>query len=133
MQKQPVFVCARLHYSKVSDLIQNMIVNDHKQCYRSDMIIKTAKEIGLLVREQRKSRGWTQDIFAQKLGVSRLWVVQMEQGKSTAQIGLVLRALNELGLPMQIDLNPKDETKSPGFIDLDSIIRETATPYTVKG
>ena len=29
--------------------------------------------------------------------------------------------------------NPKDETKSPGFIDLDSIIRETATPYTVKG
>ena len=59
------------------------------------MIIKTAKEIGLLVREQRKSRGWTQDTFDQKLGVSRLWVVQMEQGKSTAQIGLVLRALNE--------------------------------------
>lgn len=96
------------------------------------MIIKTAKEIGLLVREQRKSRGWTQDTFAQKLGVSRLWVVQMELGKSTAQIGLVLRALNELGLPMQIDLSPKDETKPAGFIDLDSIIRETATPYTVK-
>lgn len=53
-------------------------------------------------------------------------------GKSTAQIGLVLRALNELGLPMQIDLSPKDETKPAGFIDLDSIIRETATPYTVK-
>lgn len=96
------------------------------------MIIKTAKEIGLLVREQRKSRGWTQDIFAQKLGVSRLWVVQMEQGKSTAQIGLVLRALNELGLPMQIDLAPKADTKPAGFIDLDSIIRETSTPYTVK-
>lgn len=96
------------------------------------MIIKTAKEIGLLVREQRKSRGWTQDIFAQKLGVSRLWVVQMEQGKSTAQIGLVLRALNELGLPMQIDLHPKADAKPASLIDLDSIIRETSTPYTVK-
>ncbi|MCX6836424.1 MAG: helix-turn-helix domain-containing protein [Verrucomicrobia bacterium] len=95
------------------------------------MIIKTAKEIGLLVRDQRKARGWTQDIFAQRLGVSRLWVLQLEQGKSTAQIGLVLRALNELDVPVQVDLSPKDQSKSYGGIDLDSIIREAATPYKV--
>ena len=93
------------------------------------MVIKTPKEIGLLVRDQRKARGWTQDVFAQRLGVSRLWVLQLEQGKSTAQIGLVLRALNELDVPVQVDLSPKDKSKPPGGIDLDSIIRETATPY----
>jgi HTH-type transcriptional regulator/antitoxin HipB len=93
------------------------------------MLIKTPKEIGLLVRDQRKARGWTQDVFAQRLGVSRLWVLQLEQGKSTAQIGLVLRALNELDVPVQVDLSPKDKSKSYGGIDLDSIIRETATPY----
>jgi HTH-type transcriptional regulator/antitoxin HipB len=75
------------------------------------MLIKTPKEIGLLVRDQRKARGWTQDVLAQRLGVSRLWVVQLEQGKSTAQIGLVLRALNELDVPVQVDLSPKERSK----------------------
>jgi HTH-type transcriptional regulator / antitoxin HipB len=93
------------------------------------MLIKTPKEIGLFVREQRKARGWTQDVFAQRLGVSRLWVLQLEQGKSTAQIGLVLRALNELDVPMQVDPKPIDRSISPGGINLDNIIRETSVPY----
>jgi len=93
------------------------------------MLIKTPKEIGLLVRDQRKAHGWTQGVLAQRLGVSRLWVVQLEQGKSTAQIGLVLRALNELEVPLQVDLSRKDKSKPPGGIDLDSIIRETSMPY----
>lgn len=96
------------------------------------MLIKTPKEIGMLVRDRRKAHGWTQDALAQRLGVSRLWVVQLEQGKSTAQIGLVLRALNELDVPMQVDITPKDpatRTAGSGGIDLDSIIRETSTPY----
>lgn len=96
------------------------------------MLIKTPKEIGMLVRDRRKAHGWTQDALAQRLGVSRLWVVQLEQGKSTAQIGLVLRALNELDVPMQVDIKPKDHATRAavsGGIDLDSIIRETSTPY----
>ncbi|HBJ87876.1 MAG TPA: transcriptional regulator [Verrucomicrobiales bacterium] len=99
---------------------------------QSAMLIKTPKEIGLLVRDRRKARRWTQDALAQRLGVSRLWVVQLEQGKSTAQIGLVLRALNELDVPMQVDITPKDpaaRVAASGGIDLDNIIRETSTPY----
>jgi HTH-type transcriptional regulator/antitoxin HipB len=96
------------------------------------MFIKTPKEIGMLVRDRRKARRWTQDTLAQRLGVSRLWVVQLEQGKSTAQIGLVLRALNELDVPMQVDITPQDpatRAASTGGIYLDSIIRETSMPY----
>lgn len=96
------------------------------------MLIRTPKEIGHLVRDRRKARGWTQDALAQRLGVSRLWVVQLEQGKSTAQIGLVMRALNELDVPIQVDITPNStatRATASGGIDLDSIIRGTSTPY----
>ncbi len=96
------------------------------------MVIKTPREIGLLVRDQRKSRGWTQDQFAKRLAVSRLWVVQLEKGKDTAQIGLVLRALNELGVPVNIHL-PSGSVKAKGGMaddaDLEFILQEAARPY----
>ena len=68
------------------------------------MKLRTPSDIGYLIRDQRKQRRWTQADLAAKLGVSRLWVVQLEQGKETAQIGLVMRVFNELGLPLQVDL-----------------------------
>lgn len=77
------------------------------------MVIKTAREIGLLARDQRKRQHWTQKQFAARLGVSRLWVVQFEKGKDTAQIGLVLRALNELNIPMNLDLIGMDHQPMP--------------------
>ena len=96
------------------------------------MIIKTAREIGMLVRDQRKQLKWTQDQLATRLGVSRLWVVQMEQGKETAQIGLVLRALNELGIPFNVELpdpTAKPIKRRPDDFDLDFILQEAAKPY----
>ena len=106
------------------------------------MQIRTPKEIGMLIRDQRKTRGWTQDTLAKKLDVSRLWVIQLEQGKETAQIGLVMRALNELDVPMQVHVKtsadadaattargPKRSRQASPVIDLDRIIRETSVPY----
>ena len=96
------------------------------------MILRTSTDIGNLVRDRRKSRKWTQADFAQRLGVSRLWILQLEQGKDTAQLGLVLRALNELDVPVQVDLMPAtqhDATWKPiDAIDLDHIIRESTGP-----
>ena len=59
------------------------------------MQIRTPKEIGLLVRDQRKRLGLTQDGLARRLGTSRLWVLQLEQGKPTVQLGMVIAALND--------------------------------------
>jgi len=97
------------------------------------MLIKTPYEMGLIVRDQRKKLGWTQDQLATRLGISRLWVVQMEKGKETVQLGLVLRTLNELKIPVQVDLSDgsaKQSYKADDF-DLDTIIRETSQPYRV--
>lgn len=96
------------------------------------MQLRTPHEIGLLVREQRKSKSWTQEQLAKRLGLSRLFIVQLEQGKETVQLGLVMRTLNELGVPMQVNLSlrgPVGPSQPPDAIDLDNIIREAATPY----
>ena len=95
------------------------------------MYIRTPKEIGHLVRDRRKNKKWTQDQLAKRLGVSRLWIVQLEQGKPTVQLGLVLRALNELDATLQFDLQSASKAahKNDGGIDLDLIIRETSRPH----
>lgn len=64
------------------------------------MQIKTSNDIGALIRDRRSGLGWTQEELARRVGVSRLWVVQLEKGKPTAQIGLALRALKELGVEL---------------------------------
>ena len=99
-------------------------------CYNDAMHIRTPNDIGHLVRDRRKAHGWTQDQFATRLSVSRLWIVQLEQGKTTAQVGLVLRALNELDVPLQVDLQPqaRQTTRINDAIDLDDIIKNATGP-----
>ena len=57
------------------------------------MLIRTTKELGLLLRDRRRATGLSQQDFADRLGVSRSWLIEVEQGKPRAAIGLVLRAL----------------------------------------
>jgi len=64
--------------------------------------------MGAYVRERRKLLGWTQRELADKVGVRRLWVVQFEQGKSSAQLGLALRTLKALGISLNASLHPGD-------------------------
>lgn len=42
----------------------------------------------------------SQQALADRLTVSRKWVNEIEQGNSNAKLGLVLRALNELGIDL---------------------------------
>lgn len=84
------------------------------------MQVKTASDLGALIRDRRLQLGWTQEALAGRVGVGRLWVVQLEKGKRTAQLGLALRTLKELGLVLQTTVAPP---LAPGTIDLDEIIR----------
>jgi HTH-type transcriptional regulator / antitoxin HipB len=58
----------------------------------------TVSEIGSAIRARRREHGWDQATLAEKIGVSRLWVNQVERGKPGAGIGLVLRAFAALDL-----------------------------------
>ena len=71
------------------------------------MRIKAAGNLGSLVRNQRKQGGWSQQELAEKIGASRLWVSQFENGKETVEFGLVLKTLRALKLSLEVSpLNP---------------------------
>lgn len=86
------------------------------------MIIRTAKEVGALIRDRRTALGLSQLQLAEKVGVSRVWIVQFEAGKPTAQLGLVLRTLRELGISLNAE---QIENTPPSRIDLEAIIART--------
>jgi len=44
----------------------------------------------------------TQTALAERTGISRKWIYQFESGKPTAELGLVLRVLEALGLIFEI-------------------------------
>ena len=71
------------------------------------MQLKTARQIGTLLRERRTQLGWSQVKLADRMGVSRLWIIQLEQGKPTARMSLVLRAFKALGIILDAGL-PQD-------------------------
>ncbi len=66
------------------------------------MKISTTKELGQLVREKRKRQKLTQTDLAGVTGVGVRFIVDLEKGKETAQIGKVLHILRSLGINLKV-------------------------------
>lgn len=62
------------------------------------MLIKTPTDIGALIKEARLKAGLSQHDLAQILKTSQGWVSEIERGKPRAELGLVLKAINALGI-----------------------------------
>ena len=58
--------------------------------------------IGQIVRDERKKLGLRQDELAAASGVGLRFIVELERGKTTAQIGKVITVLAALGCELQI-------------------------------
>ena len=68
------------------------------------MLARTPQDLGLLIRDHRRQLGLDQHELAQRVGVSRQWIVEIEGGKPRAALGLVLRTLEALGLELDVRL-----------------------------
>ena len=66
------------------------------------MHISEAAELGDRMRDQRTALGMSQQALADAIGASRHWVIKIEQGNAGAEVGLVLKALNTLGLVIDV-------------------------------
>jgi HTH-type transcriptional regulator/antitoxin HipB len=66
------------------------------------MELRTPRDIGGLIRAYRRALGLDQRGLAARVGVSRLWVSEVERGKPGASLGLVLRTLAELGVTLSV-------------------------------
>ena len=60
--------------------------------------VQTAADSGALLRSRRRALGLNQAAFAKRMGASRLWLSEIEARKPGANLGLVLRAFDALGL-----------------------------------
>jgi HTH-type transcriptional regulator/antitoxin HipB len=89
------------------------------------MLIRTPADLGALIRDRRMKLGLDQKSLAQKVGVSRQWIIAVEQGKPRAEIGLLLRTIDVLGIRLSTDKESPGTTKDAGQtppVDIDSII-----------
>ena len=88
------------------------------------MLIYSANDLSALIRTERKKKGWTQEDLANRAEVSIPWLSQLERGKTTVQLGLVLRILKELQLSLRVgnDHDRKAPRTDPDFIDLNRIV-----------
>ncbi len=89
------------------------------------MLARNATDIGLIMRERRRKLGLDQGELARRIKVSRQWIVEIEKGKPRAEIGLVMRALDALGLRISIDTGDKIEAGKTDIIpsvDLDELL-----------
>jgi HTH-type transcriptional regulator/antitoxin HipB len=66
------------------------------------MQLRTPRDIGGLIRARRRSLCLDQRTLAARVGVSRLWIGEIERGKPGASLGLVLRTLAELGMTLSV-------------------------------
>ena len=73
------------------------------------MRVRTDTDLGAFIRERRSKLGMDQITLAEKTGTSRKWLVEVEQGKPRAEIGLILRTLKSLGV--YIDLKTDSPTE----------------------
>ena len=64
----------------------------------------TPEQIGQLVKKARKTLGVTQKDLALTSGTGLRFIIELEQGKPTCQIGKVLTVLQTLGITIQFTL-----------------------------
>ena len=89
------------------------------------MRIRTATDLGASIRERRTALGMDQVSLAKKAGTSRKWLVEVEQGKPGAEIGLILRTLKSLEISIDLEAvssvatPPPNKAKAP---DINSIL-----------
>jgi HTH-type transcriptional regulator/antitoxin HipB len=96
------------------------------------MRIRTATDLGAFIRERRTKLGMDQAALAKKAGTSRKWLVEVEQGKPGAEIGLILRTLKSLEISIDVEADspteapPQNKAKAPDINSvLDSLKKRT--------
>ena len=70
--------------------------------YSSPIVVGSSQDLGLVIANARKGRGFSQQQFADLSGVGRRFVSDLENGKPTAELGKVLQVLTALGIDMQL-------------------------------
>jgi HTH-type transcriptional regulator/antitoxin HipB len=83
--------------------------------------VRSIRDLAAVVRGRRRDIGLSQAELAARAGVSRKWIYQFEAGKPTAELGLILRVLDALGLVLDVTHDERAAADQPTR-DLDALI-----------
>jgi HTH-type transcriptional regulator / antitoxin HipB len=78
------------------------------------MRIRNIKDLGAYLRARRTELGMDQATLAEKAGTSRKWLIEVENGKPGAALGLVLRTLR--ALDVAVDLSGDVSVSKPAKV-----------------
>jgi HTH-type transcriptional regulator / antitoxin HipB len=87
------------------------------------VLLRTPIDLGFAIRDRRRRLDLGQDELAARVGVSRKWIIDVEKGRPRAQIGLVLRTLEALGLRLSLGTFARTAGKPDvPVVDIDRIV-----------
>lgn len=84
--------------------------------------LQTSRELGTAIRRARLDKDLSQAELAERAGVGRPWLSEVENGKRTAEIGRILLVLSALDLAVELVAAP-----APGdgaHVDIDALLAE---------
>ena|SRR5688500_13839511 len=97
------------------------------------MITTKVRDIGRAIRTSRLQLGWSQTKLAEHAQTTRKWISEIEHGKTTAEIGLVLKTLEVLRIRVRLEVpasKPAESTvhettvKPPTASDLATVLSQ---------
>jgi HTH-type transcriptional regulator / antitoxin HipB len=87
------------------------------------MLTRTPADLGAVIRDRRKQLKLNQAALANQIGVSRQWLIELEHGHPRAELGLVLRVLDALGI--RLDAEAQAKAIRSGTVDINEIVART--------
>src|ERR1700738_2874088 len=87
------------------------------------IIMRSVGDLGLVVRSVRRTSKIRLDDLAATAGVSKQFTSDVEHGKPTVQLGLVLKLLAELGVPLELDL-PEEAARALATLRAEADVRQ---------
>lgn len=92
------------------------------------MAVRSIRDIAVAARGRRQELGLSQAELARRAGVSRKWISEFETGKPTAELGLVLRVLDELGFQLDLRGDSPTTSRDRDSVDLDTLLERFRHP-----
>jgi HTH-type transcriptional regulator/antitoxin HipB len=92
------------------------------------MAVRSIRDIAVAARGRRQELGLSQAGLAKRAGVSRKWISEFETGKPTAELGLVLRVLDELGFRLDLQSQSPTTSRDRDSVDLDTLLERFRHP-----
>jgi HTH-type transcriptional regulator/antitoxin HipB len=88
------------------------------------MRARSIRDFAAAVRGRRRDLGMSQADLAARAGVSRKWIYEFEAGKPNAELGLILRVMDVLGIQIELSLEQARGAGLDHAVDLDALINE---------